>query len=104
AAAPAAQAIHTADWYRQADSSAFVLQLLGTRSRDAALSFIKQQSGLDNIGYFETLHEDRPWFVVTQGLYGTRQQAQQGVGALPEALRRQNPWPKGVGAIKQSLR
>ena len=104
AAAPAAQAMRTADWYRQLDSSAFVLQLLGTRSRDAALSFIKQQSGLENIGYFETLHEDRPWFVVTQGLYDTRQQAQQGVSALPDALRRQNPWPKGVGAIKQSLR
>lgn len=104
AATSAAQATRTADWYRQADSGAFVLQLLGTRSRDAALSFIKQQSGLENLGYFETRHEDRPWFVVTQGLYGTSQQAQQGISGLPEAVRRQNPWPKGVGAIQQSLR
>ena len=68
------------------------------------MSFIRAQSGLENMGYFETQHEGRPWFVVTQGLYGTRQQAQQGVSKLPEALRKQNPWPRGMSAIQQSLR
>lgn len=110
AAAPAqvapatAQATRSTDWYRQADANAFVLQLLGTRSRDAALGFIAQQAGLDNLGYFETVHEDRPWFVVTQGLYRTRQQAQEGISTLPAAVQRQSPWPKGMGAIQQSLR
>lgn len=109
AAAPAApastgQTIRTTDWYRQANSNAFVLQVLGTRSQEAAMSFIRAQSGLENMGYFETQHEGRPWFVVTQGLYGTRQQAQQGVSKLPEALRKQNPWPRGMSAIQQSLR
>lgn len=106
--APAApvtgQATRSTDWYRQADSNAFVLQLVGTRSRDAAVGFIAQQAGLADLGYFETRHEDRPWFVVTQGLYGTRQQAQQGISALPAAVQRQNPWPKGMADIQQSLR
>ncbi|WP_022961546.1 AAA family ATPase [Halopseudomonas pelagia] len=103
-AAPTGQTIRSTDWYRQASSDAYVLQLLGTRSRDAALSFIQQQSGLENLGYFETEHEGRPWFVVTQGLYGSRQQAQQGISKLPEVLRKQSPWPRGMGAIQQSLR
>lgn len=106
AAAPSAtgQGIRSTDWYRQASSDAYVLQLLGTRSQDAALSFIRQQAGLENMGYFETQHEGRPWFVVTQGLYGSRQQAQQGISQLPASLRSQNPWPRGMGAIQQSLR
>lgn len=104
AAAAASTAMRTTEWYRQANADSYVLQLLGTRSRDAAVSFIRQQSGLANMGYFETQHEGQPWFVVTQGLYSTRQQAQQGVNALPESLRRQKPWPRGMGSIQQSLR
>ena len=97
-------AYHQADWYRQRAASEYSLQLLGSRSRQAALDFIKAQSGVADLGYFETVHEGKPWFVVTQGAYPGRAQAQQGAAKLPEALRKLNPWPRSIGSIQQSLR
>ncbi|MFN3581705.1 MAG: AAA family ATPase [Pseudomonas sp.] len=106
AAAPTASRSqpHTTDWYRQAAAGDFTLQLLGSRSRDAALSFINANPGLTDVGYFETVHEGQPWFVVTQGKYTSRQQAQQGVASLPASIRQQNPWPRSMSSIQQSLR
>ncbi|PAU88194.1 cell division protein [Pseudomonas sp. WN033] len=94
---------HTAAWYRQRQGSEYVLQLLGTRSRQAALDFVAAQRGVSDLGYFETRHEGQPWFVVTQGVYPGRQQAQQAVNGLPESVRRQNPWPRSIASIQQSL-
>jgi len=103
--APAATtAYRQADWYRQRAASEYALQLLGTRSRQAALDFINAQPGVADMGYFETLHEGKPWFVVTQGRYAGRAQAQQGVAQLPESLRKLEPWPRSMGSIQQSLR
>jgi DamX protein len=103
AVAPSTAGARGADWYRQRPASEFTLQLLGTRSRQAAADFVSRHSGVQDIGYFETRHEGQPWFVVTQGAYASRQQAQQGVAALPEALRNQKPWPRSMASIQQSL-
>lgn len=109
AAAPSARPAATATaegsaWYRQQAADRYVLQLLGSRSREAAQGFIAAHPALADLHYFETLHEGKPWFVVTQGAYAGRQQAQQAVAQLPEALRKQNPWPRTVASIQQSLR
>lgn len=101
---PAASAYHEDAWYRQRPATNYTLQLLGTRSRQAALDFIKAQAGQADLGYFETLHEGQPWFVVTLGAYANRSQAQQAVARLPEPLRKQQPWPRSLGSIQQSLR
>ncbi|MEJ6655417.1 MAG: AAA family ATPase [Pseudomonas sp.] len=97
-------AYHQAGWYRQRAASEYALQLLGSRSRQAAVDFIGAQSGVADLGYFETLHEGKPWFVVTQGAYAGRSQAQQGAAQLPASLRKLNPWPRSIGSIQQSLR
>ena len=104
ASRPAAGGYHQADWYRQRAASEYSLQLLGSRSRQAALDFVAAQSGVADLGYFETVHEGKPWFVVTQGAYAGRTQAQQGAAKLPESLRKLNPWPRSMGSIQQSLR
>lgn len=104
AASPSSAAYHQDAWYRQRPASEYTLQLLGTRSRQAAEEFIRKQSGLADIGYFETLHEGKPWFVVTQGAYAGRSQAQQGISRLPASLQQQKPWPRSMASIQQSLR
>jgi len=95
---------HQAGWYRQRPTTEYALQLLGTRSRQAALEFVSRQVGVADLGLFETEHEGKPWFVVTQGAYSTRTQAMQGIAALPAALQKQNPWPRSMASIQQSLR
>ena len=74
---------------------------------DAAILFSDILTIPDAMGlglYFETLHEGKPWFVVTQGRYANAAQAKQGAGSLPEALRKLKPWPRSMGSIQQSLR
>ena len=100
----AASDYHQDTWYRQRSATEYTLQLLGTRSRQAALEFIGKQPGVADLGYFETLHEGKPWFVVTQGAYSGRSQAQQGISRLPESLQKQKPWPRSMGSVQQSLR
>ncbi len=95
---------HKADWYRQQSASRYAVQLLGTRSEQAAVTFASKHAEVADIGYFETVHQGAPWFVVTQGSYGGRQAAQSGVAALPESLRNSKPWPRSFGDIQKSLR
>lgn len=104
-AAGSAQAAGTAgdQWYRQRPASEYALQVLGTRSRQAAVDFIGRHTGVADLRYFETRHEGQPWFVVTQGAYAGREQAQQAVSRLPQPLRDQKPWPRSFGSIQQTM-
>jgi DamX protein len=95
--------VHGADWYRASAAGNYVLQVLGSQRREAAKGFIAAHSGVANLGMFETTYQGKPWFVVTQGNYANRQQAQQGVSVLPEPMRRGNPWPRSMADIQQSL-
>ncbi|UAW98721.1 AAA family ATPase [Halopseudomonas nanhaiensis] len=99
----AAAGSDAAAWYRQQSGDRYVLQLLGSRSRQAALDFMSGHEGVGELHYFETRHEGKPWFVVTQGAYADRQQAQQAAGRLPGPLRQQKPWPRTIASIQQSL-
>lgn len=92
-----------AGWYRDQAPGNYALQLLGTRSRQAAEDFVAKHSNISDLRYFETSHEGKPWFVVTQGAYGGQQQAQRGMANLPEAVRKLKPWPRSMGSIQQSL-
>ena len=92
-----------AGWYRQQPGESYVLQLFGSHSKQAALEFMRAQPGVSGLHYFEGRHQGKPWFVVTQGAYADRQQAQQAANRLPESLRRQKPWPRTISSIQQSL-
>jgi len=102
--AAATTGAHNADWYRQQSAGRYTVQLLGTRSEQAAITFAAKHAEVKDIGYFETVHQGAPWFVITQGSYGGRQAAQSGVAALPESLRNSKPWPRSFGDIQKSLR
>ncbi|GGE46554.1 hypothetical protein GCM10007421_20960 [Halopseudomonas oceani] len=95
---------HRSDWYRARSGSEYVVQLLGTRSEQAARSFVSKHPGVQDVGYFETTHQGAPWFVVTQGIYSSRQAAQAGVSSLPAALRDSKPWPRSIADIQAGLR
>ncbi|GGC91424.1 AAA family ATPase [Halopseudomonas salina] len=92
------------DWYRAQQPGRYVLQVLGSRSRGAASGFISNNPGVAELRFFQTTHQGEPWFVVTQGNYAGRQQAQQGISGLPASMRSANPWPRSVGDIQKALK
>ncbi len=90
-------------WYRQQPGDRYVLQLLGSHSKQAALDFMSAHKEVSDLHYFETRHEGKPWFVVTKGAYAGRQQAQAAVNQLPGPLRQLKPWPRTIASIRQSM-
>lgn len=100
----AAAGVSGDDWYRAQQPGRYVLQVLGSRSRGAASDFISNNRGVAELRFFQTTYQGEPWFVVTQGNYAGRQQAQQGISGLPASMRSANPWPRSVGDIQKALK
>lgn len=92
------------NWLLGQNPNRYTLQLLGTHTLSTVKDFIRDQGSLDGLSYFETVHNDREWFVVVYGLYRNRSQAIAGIEALPRDLRALTPWARGLRGIQQDIR
>jgi DamX protein len=85
--------------------SGFVVQVFASYELASAKSFIKQYSSIKPALYwYETRHNNKPWYVVVAGVYKDRQSAQQAVERWPAALRKQSPWIRDIKAVQEALR
>lgn len=87
-------------------SSGFVVQLFGSYEAANADKFRRQWRDeiTGSLYLYETRHNNKPWFVVVAGVYGSRAEATAAVNALPRPLRDQSPWIRDISAVKQALR
>lgn len=83
-----------------------VVQLFGSYEAANADKFRRQWRDeiAGSLYLYETRHNNKPWFVVVAGVYGSRAEARAAVNALPRPLRAQSPWIRDVSAVKQALR
>lgn len=86
--------------------SGFVVQLFGSYEAANADKFRRQWRDeiIGSLYLYETRHNNKPWFVVVAGVYGSRAEATAAVNALPRPLRDQSPWIRDISAVKQALR
>ncbi len=86
--------------------SGFVVQLFGSYEAANADKFRRQWRDeiTGSLYLYETRHNNKPWFVVVAGVYGSRAEATAAVNALPRPLRDQSPWIRDISAVKQALR
>lgn len=89
-------------WLRDAPTSAYTLQLMGSHSEARVLGYIAEQTSRGEFGYFKTRHRNQPWFVLTLGQYRSRDRALQAIELLPPGLRAQKPWARSVASIRGS--
>ena len=82
----------------------FTIQIMGSRSEDNVQRFILQQLAAFNATYFETVHQDRPWFVVVTGNFVSRDVASRALSDLPAAVRRMDPFIRQVADVQAALR
>lgn len=85
-------------------SSAYTLQLLGTHNQESARTFIDEAGGSERYGYFRTVHEGKPWFVVVFGSYASRDLASAAIESLPGEQRQLQPWARSIGGIQSDIR
>ena len=92
----------TAEW-QERNPNRYTLQLLGTHNKDTVQEFIRDQGSLNVFSYFQTVHNNRDWFVVVYGEYRNRSEAIAAVENLPRDLRDLNPWARSVRGIQQDI-
>lgn len=85
-------------------ANSYVIQVLGSHSEANVQKFIAGKAIAEPLGYYETRHENKPWFVVLAGNYRDRAAANTVVDKLPSALRDMSPWIRPVGDIQRDLR
>ena len=78
----------------------YALQFFGVTERKAATNFIARHNLGDRARIIDSKRAGQPWFVVVYGAYPTRAAAQNAVGRLPPAVRREvQPWVRDVKSL-----
>lgn len=91
------------EWWLKADPGAWTLQVIGLSGEREAIEFISGQKAPAAFGYFVTEMGGKPWFVVTLGLYTSREDARAAVEKLPLNLKRLSPWARPLDGIQAGI-
>ncbi len=88
-----------ARWVNQQNAAHFVVQLLGSYNEATAKRFLKQYPD-SGFFYIRSTYKGKPWFVVLDGAYSSKDKARAGVDRYPESLKKQKPWIRTVKGIQ----
>ena len=74
----------------------YSLQLMASRSREAAEKLIRRHN-IQSKGYiYESIRADSPWYLVLYGEYQYARDARKAIPDLPQALQKMGPWVRPV--------
>jgi DamX protein len=94
-----ATAVKDQNWLLQQSPETFTIQLLGAYDATLLQKFY-QTYALSQLAVFQTRYQNRDWYVLVTGIYANREQAQQGLDALPNDLKKATqPWIRSMATI-----
>lgn len=96
---PTHPAFRDSAWVSQLNTSHYVVQLLGGYSEDTAKKFLRQYPD-QNFVYILSTYKGKPWFVVLDGAFPSKDAAQKSIARYPEGLQKQKPWIRSVKGIQ----
>jgi len=82
----------------------YTLQLSGFSSRQQVTNFIAGNQLQDTAWTYQTIRNDKPWFVVIMGDYATLADSRAAISALPLSLRSVSPWGKSFASVKKEIK
>ena len=85
-------------------SSHYVLQLLGAESKTTVDKFAKGAGKGLKLYVYHTKLRGKPWIIVVTGPYADKNAAATGAEKLPEAVRKQQPWPRTLANVQADIR
>lgn len=97
-----AQAVH--DRLLGWPETGYALQVFGTHNTARAEQMVKDYFGRADLVFYETRHNDKPWFVVITGPFTGSEAARNGISELPDGLRGLRPWPRNIASIHRDIR
>jgi DamX protein len=81
----------------------YTIQLLGSHTEASVQRFITTNAIAGEPGYFETRHQDKPWFVAVTGSFSDRAAASAAIARLPESIRKLQPWVRPLSDIQGDI-
>lgn len=100
------RAVERENWLLSQDPAAYTIQIMGVHNEQSIFEFIQKNQLLrqNEIAYYESTFQDKPWYQLLYGLYPTWQAAQLAANDLPENIRRAGPWIRRIGAIQKVIK
>ena len=97
--------IYRERWLLDQDSSFYTLQVLGVRSEQSLLNFIKVHQLLQNqnVAYYKTVYKSKQWYPLLYGVYPTKSEATEAVRELPDKIQKSIPWIRKIAAIQNEV-
>ena len=82
----------------------FTIQLIGSRSEQGVIDFLKGAELPFASGYFETRYQGGPWFVAVTGGFSSREAANAGLASLSPAIRELQPWARPASQLPSLIK
>ena len=97
--------IHREKWLLSQESSFYTIQLMGVRREALLFNFVEKNELLEQneIAYYQTTFEDKPWFQLLYGIYATKKDAQSAADNLPPKIRKSSPWIRRLSAVQKAI-
>ena len=90
----------TEAWVNKQLSSAYTIQVLGSRSEETAIKYIDKTSASASLLYVGSTYKGGAWFVVISGIYPDKSAARKALASLPAAVKKQKPWLRSVKGLQ----
>ncbi len=87
-------------WINKQASSAYTIQVLGSRNEKTAIKYIDKASASASLLYIESTYKGGAWFVVISGVYTDKEAARKAMSSLPVVIKKQKPWLRSVKGLQ----
>lgn len=99
----AQESIHREEWLLQQNPRHFTLQIAGTSSQEGLQRYIEQHQLQDQSAYFRRMHNNKAWYSLLYGNYGSRDQAIDAAERLKTELGLDNIWIRRFNDVQASI-
>lgn len=90
-------------WFMAQNASSVVLQLTGVSNKNTLQSYLSYHKLGENAHVYQSLRNDKPWYVVTYGIFDSLEDANAAKAQLPATLNNGQPWAKRIRTIQTEL-
>jgi DamX protein len=79
---------------------------MGARDDALLLDFVERYHLLERneIAYYQTTFQGRPWFQLLYGVYPSKRAAQSAADAFPPKIRKSSPWIRRLSGVQKAIR
>ncbi len=91
------------EWTAALDPDRYTVQLVSYRDAENARAFLARHFEPGEAGYFASEQAGRRWYSVVYGEYASFKAARAAAAALPEPLRRGDPWVRKVRIVHATM-